>query len=41
MKKDLNNDGKVTMTEQILAGLASYGHFEGIKSKRQVIWLYK
>jgi hypothetical protein len=25
MKKDLNNDGKVTMTEQILAGLASYG----------------
>jgi len=25
MKKDLNNDGKVTMTEQILAALASYG----------------
>ena len=25
MKKDLNNDGVVTMTEQILAALASYG----------------
>lgn len=25
MKKDLNNDGKVTVQEQILAALASYG----------------
>jgi hypothetical protein len=25
MKKDLNNDGVVTMTEQVLAALASYG----------------
>ena len=25
MKKDLNGDGKVTMQEQILAALASYG----------------
>lgn len=25
MKKDLNNDGVVTMTEQILAALGTYG----------------
>jgi len=30
MKQDLNNDGKVTMQEKILAALASYGrHFLG------------
>ena len=30
MKKDLNDDGKVTMQEKILAALASYGrHFLG------------
>ena len=30
MKEDLNNDGKVTMQEKILAALASYGrHFLG------------
>ena len=30
MNKDLNNDGKVTMQEKILAALASYGrHFLG------------
>jgi hypothetical protein len=30
MKQDLNNDGKVTMQERILAALASYGrHFLG------------
>jgi len=29
-KQDLNNDGKVTMQEKILAALASYGrHFLG------------
>ena len=29
-KEDLNNDGKVTMQEKILAALASYGrHFLG------------
>ena len=30
MNQDLNNDGKVTMQEKILAALASYGrHFLG------------
>jgi len=30
IKEDLNNDGKVTMQEKILAALASYGrHFLG------------
>ena len=30
MKQDLNNDGKVTMQEKILAALSSYGrHFLG------------
>ena len=30
MKQDLNNDGKVTMQEKILATLSSYGrHFLG------------
>jgi len=30
MKEDLNQDGKVTMQEKILAALASYGrHFLG------------
>jgi hypothetical protein len=30
MNKDLNNDGKVTMQEKILAALSSYGrHFLG------------
>jgi len=30
MKQDLNNDGKVTMQEKLLAALASYGrHFLG------------